>query len=103
MSELEEVKRAVSPHQSLLVVDAMTGQDAVKAAQEFHQRVGLDGLVLSKMDGDARGGAALSITRVTGVPIKFVGTGERSDALEPFHPDRMASPDSGYGRRADSD
>ena len=91
MSELEEVKRAVSPHQSLLVVDAMTGQDAVKAAQEFHQRVGLDGLVLSKMDGDARGGAALSITRVTGVPIKFVGTGERSDALEPFHPDRMAS------------
>ncbi len=91
MTELEEVKRAVSPHQTILVVDAMTGQDAVNAAQEFHQRVALDGLVLSKMDGDARGGAALSITRVTGVPIKFIGTGERSDALEAFHPDRMAS------------
>ena len=91
MSELEEVKLAVSPHQVLLVVDAMTGQDAVKAAAEFHRRVNLDGLVLSKMDGDARGGAALSITRVTGVPIKFIGIGERSDALEPFHPDRMAS------------
>jgi signal recognition particle subunit SRP54 len=69
----------------------MTGQDAVNAAQEFHQRVGLDGLIMSKMDGDARGGAALSVTRVTGVPIKFIGTGERSDALEQFHPDRMAS------------
>ena len=91
MSELEDVKKAVSPHQTILVVDAMTGQDAVNAAQEFHQRVGLDGLILSKMDGDARGGAALSITRVTGVPIKFIGTGERSDALEQFHPDRMAS------------
>ena len=91
MSELEDVKKAVSPHQTILVVDAMTGQDAVNAAQEFHQRVGLDGLILSKMDGDARGGAALSITRVTGVPIKYIGTGERSDALEQFHPDRMAS------------
>ena len=91
MTELEEVKRAVSPFQTILVVDAMTGQDAVNAAEEFHQRVGLDGLILSKMDGDARGGAALSVTRVTGVPIKFIGTGERSDALEQFHPDRMAS------------
>ena len=91
MDELEEVKRAVSPHQTILVVDAMTGQDAVKAAEEFHNRVGLDGLILSKMDGDARGGAALSITRVTGVPIKFIGTGERSDALEAFYPDRVAS------------
>ena len=91
MDELEEVKNAVSPHQTILVVDAMTGQDAVNAAEEFHNRVGLDGLVLSKMDGDARGGAALSITRVTGVPIKFIGTGERSDALEAFHPDRVAS------------
>ena len=91
MTELEEVKKAVSPYQTILVVDAMTGQDAVNAAQEFHQRVGLDGLILSKMDGDARGGAALSVTRVTGVPIKFIGTGERSDALEQFHPDRMAS------------
>ena len=91
MTELEDVKKAVSPHQTILVVDAMTGQDAVNAAQEFHQRVGLDGLIMSKMDGDARGGAALSITRVTGVPIKYIGTGERSDALEQFHPDRTAS------------
>ena len=91
MTELEEVKQAVSPYQTILVVDAMTGQDAVNAAEEFQRRVGLDGLILSKMDGDARGGAALSITRVTGVPIKFIGTGERSDALEQFHPDRMAS------------
>ncbi len=91
MGELEEVKRAVNPHQVLLVVDAMTGQDAVQAAEAFHQRIGLDGMVMSKMDGDARGGAALSITRVTGVPIKFIGTGERPDGLESFHPDRMAS------------
>ncbi len=91
MGELEDMKAAVSPHEVLLVVDAMTGQDAVNAAQEFHQRVGLDGLVMSKMDGDARGGAALSITRVTGVPIKFIGTSERPDGLEAFHPDRMAS------------
>jgi signal recognition particle subunit SRP54 len=91
MAELEEVKSAVSPHETLLVVDAMTGQDAVNAAQEFHQRVSLTGLVMTKLDGDARGGAALSVTRVTGVPIKFVGMGERPDALEPFHPDRMAS------------
>ena len=91
MGELEEVKRAVNPHQVLLVVDAMTGQDAVKAAEGFHQQIGLDGMVMSKMDGDARGGAALSITRVTGVPIKFIGTGERPDGLESFHPDRMAS------------
>ena len=91
MSELEDVKKAVSPHETMLVVDAMTGQDAVNAAQEFHARVGLNGLILSKMDGDARGGSALSITRVTGVPIKFIGTGERPDGLEAFHPDRMAS------------
>ena len=91
MSELEDVKKAVSPHETMLVVDAMTGQDAVNAAQEFHERVGLNGLILSKMDGDARGGSALSITRVTGVPIKFIGTGERPDGLEAFHPDRMAS------------
>ena len=91
MTELEEVKQAVSPCQTVLVFDAMTGQDAVNAAEEFHQRVGLDGLILSKTDGDARGGAALSVTRVTGVPIKYIGTGERSDALEQFHPDRMAS------------
>ena len=91
MAELEEVRSAVSPHETLLVVDAMTGQDAVNAAEEFHQRVGLTGLVLTKMDGDARGGAALSVTRVTGVPIKFLGVGERPDGLEVFHPDRLAS------------
>ena len=91
MKEIEEVKAAVSPHEVLLVVDAMTGQDAVNAAKEFHERVSLTGLILTKMDGDARGGAALSVTRVTGVPIKYVGVGERPDALEAFHPDRMAS------------
>jgi signal recognition particle subunit SRP54 len=91
MDELEDIKRTVSPHETLLVVDAMTGQDAVNAAEEFHRRVELTGLVMTKLDGDARGGSALSVTRVTGVPIKFVGTGERPDALEQFHPDRMAS------------
>ena len=91
MRELEEVKKAVSPQEVLLVADAMTGQDAVKTAEGFHQRVGLTGLIMSKMDGDARGGAALSITRVTGVPIKYMGVGERPDGLEIFHPDRLAS------------
>ena len=91
MAELAEIKAAVSPHETLLAVDAMTGQDAVNAAQEFHQRVGLTGLVMTKMDGDARGGAALSVTRVTGVPIKFMGVGERPDGLETCHPDRLAS------------
>jgi signal recognition particle subunit SRP54 len=97
MKELEEVKAACSPSETLLVVDAMTGQDAVQAAQEFHSRIGLSGLVLTKLDGDARGGAALSITAVTGVPTKFIGTGERLDALEPFHPDRLASRILGMG------
>ena len=97
MEELERVKGATNPSESLLVVDAMTGQDAVNAAVEFHQRIGLTGHVLSKLDGDARGGAALSIAHVTGVPIKFIGIGERSDALEPFHPDRMASRIIGMG------
>jgi signal recognition particle subunit SRP54 len=91
MEEMKGIKTAVPPQEILLVVDAMTGQDAVNAAQEFHQRVSLTGLILTKMDGDARGGAALSVTRVTGVPIKYVGVGERPDALEAFHPDRMAS------------
>ena len=91
MEELEEIRAAVSPHETLLVVDAMTGQDAVNAAQEFNERVGLTGLVMTKMDGDARGGAALSVTKVTGVPIKFMGVGERSDGLEAYHPDRLAS------------
>lgn len=97
MEELERLKVATNPSESLLVVDAMTGQDAVNAAVEFHQRVGLTGHILSKLDGDARGGAALSIAHVTGVPIKFAGIGERSDALEPFHPDRMASRIIGMG------
>ena len=91
MEELEDVKKAILPPEILLVVDSMTGQDAVNAAQEFHQRLGLTGLIMTKLDGDARGGAALSVTRVAGVPIKFVGVGERSDQLEQFHPDRMAS------------
>ena len=97
MSELQEVKAAVSPAETLLVVDAMTGQDAVRAAQEFHARIGLTGLILTKLDGDARGGAALSISSVTGVPIKFIGTGERVDALDQFHPDRLASRILGMG------
>ena len=91
MAELEEVKKTTSPHEVLMVVDAMTGQDAVNAAQEFNERVPLSGLIMTKLDGDARGGAALSVTRVTGLPIKFIGVGERPDALEPFHPDRLAS------------
>ena len=97
MSELEAVRDAVEPTETLLVVDAMTGQDAVAVAQEFHDRIGLTGLVLTKLDGDARGGAAISIVAVTGVPIKFIGTGERLDALEEFHPDRLASRILGMG------
>jgi len=91
MKELAEIKKVTSPNEILLVVDAMTGQDAVNTAQGFHERVQLTGLIMSKMDGDARGGAALSITRVTGVPIKYIGVGERPDGLEAFHPDRLAS------------
>ena len=97
MDELMEVRDAVSPAETLLVIDAMTGQDAVRVAAEFHERIGLTGLVLSKLDGDARGGAALSIASTTGLPIKFIGTGERVDALEPFYPDRQASRILGMG------
>lgn len=97
MKELEDIKKAVNPDETLLVVDAMTGQDAVQAAKEFHERIGLTGLIMTKMDGDARGGAALSVRSVTGVPIKFMGTGERMDALELFHPDRLASRILGMG------
>ena len=97
MVELEAIHRAVSPDETLLVLDAMTGQDAVRVAEAFHERIGVDGLVLTKLDGDARGGAALSITKVTGIPIKFLGTGERTDALEQFHPDRLASRILGMG------
>src|SRR5690606_14072923 len=88
---------AVQPAEALLVVDAMTGQEAVRVAEAFHQRVGITGVVLTKLDGDARGGAALSVRAVTGRPIKFVGIGEKIDALEPFHPDRMASRILGMG------
>lgn len=97
MAELSELRDALGPTEVLLVVDAMTGQDAVRAATAFHERLGLTGLILAKMDGDARGGAALSIKTVTGVPVKFIGTGEKADALEPFHPDRLASRLLGMG------
>ena len=97
MRELEEVKERTSPQEVLLVADAMTGQDAVRVAKEFHQRVGLTGLILTKVDGDARGGAAISMRAVTGVPIKFLGVGEKPDALEEFHPDRLASRILGMG------
>jgi signal recognition particle subunit SRP54 len=97
MHELAEMKSALNPSEVLLTADAMIGQDAVRVAQDFHGRVGLTGLILTKMDGDARGGAALSIRLVTGVPIKYLGTGEKTDALEVFHPDRLASRILGMG------
>jgi signal recognition particle subunit SRP54 len=97
MSELEQLKKLLTPTEVLFVADAMTGQDAVRSAEEFHKRLGITGVILTKMDGDARGGAALSIRSVTGQPIKLVGTGERFDALEPFHPDRIASRILGMG------
>jgi signal recognition particle subunit SRP54 len=90
MAELKRLKAAVSPHEILLVADGMTGQDAVRIAQGFHDALGITGVILTKMDGDARGGAALSIYGVTHAPIKYVGVGEKLDALEPFHPERMA-------------
>jgi signal recognition particle subunit SRP54 len=97
MQELIEIKKAVTPQEIILAADAMTGQDAVNIAKTFEEKVGLDGVFLTKMDGDARGGAALSIRAVTGKPIKFVGTGEKLDALEMFYPDRMASRILGMG------
>ncbi len=97
MQELRHVKQAVNPAEILFVADAMTGQDAVKSAQEFHTQLGLTGVILTKMDGDARGGAALSIKTVTGQPVKFVGVGEKADALEPFYPDRLVSRILGMG------
>jgi signal recognition particle subunit SRP54 len=97
VEELKVLRREVKPHHVLLVVDAMTGQDAVTMAQRFETEVGYDGVILTKLDGDARGGAALSIRQVTGKPIVFCGVGERVDALEPFHPDRMASRILGMG------
>ena len=97
MQELKDIKSEVHPHEILLVVDAMTGQDAVNVAESFNGDLGLDGVVLTKLDGDARGGAALSVKAVTGCPIKFVGMGEKLEALEPFYPDRMASRILGMG------
>jgi signal recognition particle subunit SRP54 len=97
MVELQELKDQLNPIEILFIADAMTGQDAVKSADEFHKRLGITGVILTKMDGDARGGAALSIRHVTGQPLKFIGVGERMDALEPFHPDRAANRILGMG------
>ncbi len=97
MEQLKNIKQAVSPTETLLVADAMTGQDAVNIAKSFNEEIGIDGVILTKMDGDARGGAALSIRSVTGKPIKFMGVGEKIDMLEPFHPDRVASRILGMG------
>ncbi|MBZ5579152.1 MAG: signal recognition particle protein [Acidobacteriia bacterium] len=97
MTELQQLKEQLNPVEILFVADAMTGQDAVKSADEFHKRLGITGVILTKMDGDARGGAALSIRNVTGQPLKFVGVGEKFDALEPFHPDRAANRILGMG------
>lgn len=97
MEELARIKKSTNPSEILLVADAMTGQDAVRVAESFHEKVGLTGLILTKIDGDARGGAAISIRAVTGVPIKFLGTGEKPDDMERFHPDRLASRILGMG------
>jgi signal recognition particle subunit SRP54 len=97
MHELEEIRQTTKPNEILFVADGMTGQDAVNTAQAFVQRLDFTGVVLTKMDGDARGGAALSIKAVTGKPIKFIGTGEKAEALEKFHPERMASRILGMG------
>jgi signal recognition particle subunit SRP54 len=97
MKELGELKETLHPNEILFVADAMLGQDAVKSAQQFHEQLGFNGFILTKMDGDARGGAALSIKQVTGQPVKFVGTGEKYDALELFHPDRLVSRIMGMG------
>jgi len=97
MTELQQLKELLNPTEILFVADAMTGQDAVKSADEFHKRLGITGVILTKMDGDARGGAALSIRSVTGQPLKFVGVGEKMDAMEPFHPDRVAERILGMG------
>ena len=97
MDEMQSLKKLLNPSEILFVADAMTGQDAVRSADEFHKKLSLTGVVLTKMDGDARGGAALSIRQVTGQPIKFIGVGEKYDALEPFHPDRIVSRILGMG------
>ncbi len=97
MSEMQSLKKLLNPQEILFIADAMTGQDAVRSADEFHQKLSITGVVLTKMDGDARGGAALSIRHVTGQPIKFIGIGEKYDALEPFHPDRIVGRILGMG------
>jgi signal recognition particle subunit SRP54 len=97
MDEMERLKKLLNPQEILFVADAMTGQDAVNSAKDFHSRLGLTGVILTKMDGDSRGGAALSIRHVTGQPIKFIGTGEKADAFEPFHPDRIVGRILGMG------
>ena len=97
MAELTQIKQSASPHETLFVADAMLGQDAVETASRFHEQLAFDGVVLTKMDGDARGGAALSVREVTGAPIKFIGTGEKVEALEAFHPERIASRILGMG------
>src|SRR3954468_18949503 len=97
MDEMQSLKKLMNPQEILFIADAMTGQDAVRSADEFHKKLTLTGVVLTKMDGDARGGAALSIRNVTGQPIKFIGVGEKYDALEPFHPDRIVSRIMGMG------
>lgn len=97
MEELVRIRQAVKPQEVILVVDALTGQDAVNAAEGFHQQLGIDGIIMTKMDGDSRGGAALSTKKVTGRPIKFIGTSEKLDGLEPFHPERMAGRILGMG------
>ena len=97
MVELEQIKSETQPVEILFVADAMTGQDAVRSAEEFNKRIGITGVVLTKMDGDARGGAALSINQVIGQPVKFVGVGEKYDAIEPFYPDRIAQRILGMG------
>ncbi|MEF9864122.1 MAG: signal recognition particle protein, partial [Christensenellaceae bacterium] len=97
MTELKELKATANPTETLLVLDAMTGQDAVNAATTFHDNIGIDGVILTKVDGDTRGGAAMSVRAVTGKPIKFVGIGEKLTDIEPFYPDRMASRILGMG------
>ena len=97
MEEMQSLKRLLNPQEILFVADSMTGQDAVRSADEFHKKLSLTGVILTKMDGDARGGAAISIRQVTGQPIKFIGIGEKYDALEPFHPDRIVSRILGMG------
>ena len=97
MAELQEIKNTVTVHQTILVVDAMTGQDAVNVAKEFDEKIGVDGVILTKLDGDTRGGAALSVKAVTGKPILYVGMGEKLSDLEQFYPDRMANRILRYG------